>query len=226
VQQPCILKSVKVYTDAAGQRLIELRNSSGTVLQSLLVNIPLDTTIVTLNFSLAPGTAYQLGTNATQNQASFGYDSPRLRRNTLNVAYPYTINNLLSITTSDFGNTRYFYFYDWQVEVPPTVCMSERTPAYVDLLTGIQSISGSSGISLFPNPVAGLIHVRFEKEIISATRICLVDLTGREILHQDYKTIVGGQEVEIQTAPVAAGTYLLQVSNDGSSWTQRVSIMK
>jgi len=226
VQKDCILKSVKVYTDSAGVRLIELRNSLNTVIQSAMVNLPADTSIVMLNFNLVPGTNYQLGTNTAQNMTTFGYASPRLRRNTLNISYPYTLNNLLSITTSDFGSTRYYYFYDWQVEEAPTVCISDRTAAYVDVITGIQNINGNTSIRLFPNPANSSLHVRFEKELVSDTRISLVDLTGREIIHQDYKTILDGQEIQINTSAVAAGTYLVHIENDGASWAHRFSIIK
>jgi|GEM_PF-64326 len=226
VEKPCVLKSVKVYTDTPGLRIIELRNSSNAVLQSLMVNIPIDTSVITLNFNLTPGTDYQLGTNTAQNQSSFGFDAPRLRRNTLNISYPYTINNLVSITSSDFGSTRYYYFYNWQVEELPTVCVSDRTPAFVDLVTGIQNITDNSSFRLFPNPATGLLNILFEKDIFVATRICIVDVTGREILRKDFPSVAGGQAIQINTGSLAAGTYLLQVSNASSSSSQRFSVVK
>ncbi|MBL0341569.1 MAG: CRTAC1 family protein [Bacteroidetes bacterium] len=58
VLAPCILKTVKVYTDTPGDREIQLRDVSGAVIQSLLVNIPLDTSRVTLNFNLVPGFSF------------------------------------------------------------------------------------------------------------------------------------------------------------------------
>ena len=144
----------------------------------------------------------------------------------MNISFPYTINDLVSITTSDFGNNRYYYFYNWQVEEPPMVCLSERTPAFVDLITGIQHITGNSSFRLYPNPATGLLNILFENDQVSETRVCIADVTGREIIRNDYRTVAGGQALQISTGSLAAGTYLLQVSNASSSWTQRFSVVK
>jgi hypothetical protein len=108
VTSACTLNTVKVYTDTPGNRLIELRNSAGTVLQSLMVNVPIDTTVITLNFPLAVGTGYQLGTNTAQNQTLLGTNSPRLMRSNSNVTYPYNVGGLASITGSNQGSTVYY----------------------------------------------------------------------------------------------------------------------
>ena len=91
------LKTVKVYTDTAGDRLIVLTDANNNVLQSLMVNIPLDSSIITLNFAIPAGTGYRLGTDVAQNNILWGNNSPRLRRSQgAAVSYPYLINNLLS----------------------------------------------------------------------------------------------------------------------------------
>jgi hypothetical protein len=140
--QPFNLKSVKVYTDIAGTRIIELRNSGGTVLQSQTVNIPVGESRVTLNFSVPVGTALQLGTNEASNQTSFGYESPRLRRSDSGVNYPYVLSGVLSLNDSPYGTAYYYYFYDWEVDMSVT-CTSPRVPvtALLDSLP-LVSISG------------------------------------------------------------------------------------
>ncbi len=121
------LKSVKVYSDRAGTRIIELRNASGNVLQSQSVNIPTGTSRINLNFEIPAGTNYQLGTNGATNQTNFGYTSPRLRRTSSGVSYPYTIPGVVSLKNSDNGTAYYYYFYDWEVETQLT-CTSPRMP--------------------------------------------------------------------------------------------------
>src|SRR6185436_15122610 len=101
VTTACMLVSVKVYTDTPGNREVQLLNSSGTVINSQLVNIPVDTSRITLNFPLTPGTGYQLTTNDSVNQATLGTITPRLQRSNQNVMYPYQINNIVSITGSN-----------------------------------------------------------------------------------------------------------------------------
>ncbi|MBI1192642.1 MAG: hypothetical protein GC205_05650, partial [Bacteroidetes bacterium] len=122
------LKSVKVYTDQPGNRLIELRNSSGAVLQSATVNIPVGESRVTLNFSVPTGTNLQLGTNSAYNNSNFGYVSPQLRRTSASMAFPYTIADVTRITNTPYGTSYYYYFYDWEVKEQDEICISSRTP--------------------------------------------------------------------------------------------------
>ncbi len=122
------LKSVKVYTDLAGVRLIEWRSSNGTVLADTSVYISAGTSRINLDFNIVPGTNYQLGTNASMNNSSFGYNSPALKRTSSGVNYPFNITDVLSIYNSDNGTTFYYYFYDWEIEYGAASCVSARTP--------------------------------------------------------------------------------------------------
>ncbi len=64
VLDDCTLKSVRVYTDLAGERLIQVKNGGGTVVASATVNVPVTTALpgsstrIDLNFSLAPRNLY------------------------------------------------------------------------------------------------------------------------------------------------------------------------
>jgi hypothetical protein len=139
--QPFTLKSVKVYTDMAGDRTIELRNSNGTVLQSQTVNIPSGTSRVTLNFQIPAGTGLQLGTNESANQTNFGYASPRLRRSDSAVSYPYVLQGMVSLNNSPYGNAYYYYFYDW--EIYTSVSCSSPRAAVTALVDNIPNVSVS-----------------------------------------------------------------------------------
>ena len=100
-----VLKSVKVYASTAGNRTVELRDDNGTVLDSRVVYVPLGESRIDLDFSIAVGTDYQLGTTSGVNQNLF--------RNSAGANYPYNINGLLEITTSSaglLGYPDYYYF--------------------------------------------------------------------------------------------------------------------
>lgn len=116
------LKTVRVYANGAGNRTIELRNSSGTVLQSATVNIPNGTQTVTLNFQVQPGTDYQLGALANSD----------LYRNNSGPSYPYTVAGVASITNSSAGADYYYSFYDWEIETPG--CTTERTAVVAEIM--------------------------------------------------------------------------------------------
>ena len=214
----CMLYSVKVYTDTPGDRLIELRDSNNVLLNSKLVNIVPDTQIVNLSFPLTPGVNYTLGTNSATNQASFGFVSPRLKRNGQGVSYPYTIPGTLSITTSNQGSNYFYYFYDWQVD-GSTSCHSIRIPVTV-FVTGTSGINefASHEFKVYPNPANDKLYIVSSSPMKSLVTLC--DQTGRIIQNQNIE----GNNNIIDVSGTAAGIYHLKVKNDKNESIYKVVI--
>jgi hypothetical protein len=119
--QNFVLASVKVYAQAATSTTVELRNSMNVLLNSVTVSIPSGESRITLNWPVATGTDLRL----TRSGAASLY------RNNSGTAYPYTIPNYLSIKNSSAGSSFYYFFYDWEIQIPPVTCVSSRVPATV-----------------------------------------------------------------------------------------------
>ncbi len=144
------LVSVKVYATTAGNRIIEFRNSAGTVLQSKTVNLPVGESRVYVNFSIPPGNDFRLG---------LGSGSGSLFRNTTGVDYSqpyYDVSKVLEIYGSSGGSNTYYYFYDWEVFVPYQYCESNRVPVQALIGTGAataldQHRCGSGSVTLTAN---------------------------------------------------------------------------
>lgn len=133
VLRPCVLRSILVYSDSVGARIIELRDNSGAVLQADTVNILSGTYTIPLNFQLTPGSNYHLGWKSGSR--------PHLYRNSAGASYPYTLNNLVTVT----GNTasdpaRWYCYYNWLVEEEPKPCSSPRTAVTATINT-VPSVS-------------------------------------------------------------------------------------
>lgn len=58
-----MLRSAKVYSNAAGNRDIQLLDANSNVIQSGTFNIPVGESRVNLNFSVPTGTGFQLHVN-------------------------------------------------------------------------------------------------------------------------------------------------------------------
>ena len=121
---PVVLKSVKVYAGAAGNRIINLRNSSNTVIQTTTVNIPAGESRITLNFNVPVGTGLQLATGTT---------NPNMYRDNSGVSFPYNLAGKISITGTNAGSSLYYYYYDWEIESPS--CSSARTEVTATILS-------------------------------------------------------------------------------------------
>ena len=121
--QPFILKSVKIYStsNSTSSKTITLKNSTGTETYGTITatNVPVGESRVTLNFNVPAGTDLKL--------VAPGYSNLWRDQSTADNIYPFTLTNLLQIKTSTAGTTpgRYYYFYDWEVELPD--CNSARS---------------------------------------------------------------------------------------------------
>ncbi|NVO03248.1 MAG: PKD domain-containing protein, partial [Bacteroidetes bacterium] len=112
---PCTLVSVAVDKQTAGNVLIQLTTSTGTVLQSGTFPIAAGPSRVTLNWPLTAGTGLKL-----VSPGNVGF----WRVNT-GGTFPYTLAGLVSITSCS-STTRYGSYFDWEIKEPD--CISSRTP--------------------------------------------------------------------------------------------------
>ncbi len=120
--KPVILHSVVVYAGSAGNRMIELQNSSGTVIQSKSVSLTQGMNIVELEFDIPVANGLRL----------VGPSSPNLFRNDGGISFPYNIQDLISITHSSASSNPtgyYYFFYMWKVSEYP--CVSSKVPVTV-----------------------------------------------------------------------------------------------
>ncbi len=132
VNTACVLQSVYVYAQSAGNRTFQLSNSGGTVLQSLTVNVPAGGSRVTLNFNLTPGTGYRLGFAAGS--------TINLYRNNAGAVYPYTdAGGFVSITGNNANNAAayYYYVYDWIIQ--SAGCVSQRKTVTAIVSSGLNA---------------------------------------------------------------------------------------
>ncbi|MEO6166059.1 MAG: FG-GAP-like repeat-containing protein [Chitinophagales bacterium] len=213
VTKPCILKSVKVYTDTPGPRLIEWKNHNGSLMQSATIDIPMDSSRIMLNFNLEPGNSYELSTNKEYNFAVLGNYGPRLERSDAGVTYPYLIENLVALTGSPNGNTLYYYFYDWEVEKIPSLCISDRIPVtvYVDLASGVSPVTPASQLQLFPNPSTGMVTITTDAPISGIINLQLVDVTGRLLLSHSENGFDLQQKIQLDLSRFSKGIFFLNI---------------
>ncbi|MEA3444130.1 MAG: T9SS type A sorting domain-containing protein, partial [Bacteroidota bacterium] len=135
---PVTLTSVKVYANSAGNRTILLRNSAGTVLETITVNIPAGEQTINLNFELPVASDLEL----------VGPPVPDLYRNNAGLNYPYDLSGILSVkycSASSNPTGYYYYFYNWQVKEAD--CISPRTKVTATIYNGVPV----PGFSYFQN---------------------------------------------------------------------------
>jgi Zn-dependent metalloprotease len=152
VTQTATLNSVVVYAQAAGNRVIQLRNNIGTPLNTVTVTLAAGANTVTLNFPLPIGNSLRLGLGANS--------TSNLYRSNSGVSYPYNIGGCVSIIGSSAGSTLYYWFYNWKVT--KSDCMSPLVAVTASVLpttqvsiVGPQSVCKDDEIVLDGTPAGG-----------------------------------------------------------------------
>ena len=83
---------------------------------------------------------------------------------------------------------------------------------------GIQDLStGSSAISVFPNPASGILHV---SGLQGDSRVSLCNLLGQEIVTAD----AASQSLQLDVSALPHGMYLLRAQTSKGAFAERVLI--
>lgn len=208
------LVSVKVYANGSGNRIIELRDDVGTVIQDTTINIPNGESRITLNFDLPVENHLQLGTQ---------YNSqPDLYRNSSGPNYPYDIGNLVSITNSSATVEGYYYFfYDWEVQGPP--CVSERASVQgiIELVTS-NNENQLPGLNIYPNPAHSVLNIDCADGCLIKS-IKIFDAAGKLVWEKAVQ-ISGNYHEAISVNSFAKGNYTIGLDTENGYFTERLII--
>lgn len=221
------LKSVKVYTNEPGVRIIQLRDNSNNLLLSRSVDVVNGESRIELDFDIMPGTAYILTTDENNNNTLYGDLSPVLQRSNTGVAYPYTLSDVVSLLDSNYGDEYYYYFYDWEVQLPDTECVSTRTEVEVVVeAVANEDITFVNGFSVLPNPSKGQFSIEFAMTGSHETAYGIYDVTGRMVFNKDIGTMSGTYTDRIDVSALSSGVYYLELVADGETMHRKLVISK
>ncbi len=106
--QDFTLKTVKVFAEERGKRIIKLSDQQGNLIKQEIITIEAGESRIELNMFVPAGEGYQLLLSAGNS----------LLHSNSNVDYPYEIDDVVTIQSSAEPETnfRYFFFYDWEIE--------------------------------------------------------------------------------------------------------------
>ena len=195
-------------------------NSNGEVLDSVIVMIPSGTTVIDLNLQIPVGQDLLLTTDPQFNQMSIGSSGPQLRRSTTGIQFPYEINDVVSIKNSTYDQTRYYYFYDWEVDFKDYSCESERVPvmAVVMPASSVTSPSVQYDWQVYPNPTSGNLNVAVNGDYQEFSVSCR-NSQGAIM----FSNVLTGNKMDLNLGQFPKGIYLIELS--GKSGISRKVIL-
>jgi hypothetical protein len=215
------LVSLEVNTDVSGNRRIIILDAGGEEVYAETFFIEPGNNLLSLDALIPAGVGYRITTEPDINMDQLGHLGPRFTRSSIDVFYPYTDHQLISIEGSENG-PNYYYFYNWEVEQSGEACHSERykVDVKVDFSESVYDPIIAGQISIYPNPAIDFIelHNNSGKE----GRMMLTDLSGKVVLEQRIKDPF----IKLDVGDMKAGVYGLTIMIDHGIYTHLVVIAK
>lgn len=225
----CKLVRTKVFADFAGIRNIELRNSNNEVLQSKMIDIPVGSSVITLDFDLPEANNLVLTTNTQQNVLSFSTISPQLRRSDNGVAYPYVVPDVLTINRSNtpLGTDYYYYFYHWEIDFYAHDCVTPRVPVVAVVDSNIVAVSAPQPRihwQLFPNPAEEVLYIQADQSIGNEGIMVLYNAQGAVLRSTALPPVDGTLRWKFDLNGLPAGIYFVELYSENGSERQKLVV--
>lgn len=86
----------------------------------------------------------------------------------------------------------------------------------------INADEGEITIRLFPNPASGGIYIQFSNSVVSSGTVRIISVDGKELLSKTFSTDEDRNSVQVGTAHLPRGIYLLILFTDGNIITEKI----
>ncbi len=218
------LDSVMISTDFSGKRAIILLDSLGEELDRRTVQLDSGAHWVYLEFDIPTGSEFMLTTDVDTNLAVFGVNSPKLVRSEEFVEYPYTVENIASITGTTAGAQFYYYFYNWQITQAMQVCVGEKRPVLVvvqDTSTAVRFLTESK-FQVYPNPTSDMITIKLSNslDVVEDITYLVRSIDGRIIRSGEWRP---GLQISMQD--LSDGMYNIELVGKGIQGSVRIVVV-
>ncbi|MBQ4821966.1 PKD domain-containing protein [Aquimarina sp. MMG016] len=147
-EEPLMLKKARVSAQGAGNRTLQLLDTSEQVLATKTINIPDGESIIEINLDIPAGNDLRIGFT----------DGANLFRSNQNINYPYQVSNIISIKQSTATSNPqgfYYYLYDWQISTLGECETDQRTAVTVNTIDAPEVPAISLDDDKFEISVAG-----------------------------------------------------------------------
>lgn len=89
------------------------------------------------------------------------------------------------------------------------------------LPTAVEELPALIDLKLWPNPVQDELNITLNSGHTSNVTITVIDLSGRTVLSEDHVVTGGNSTIQLHTATLNDGLYLLRIANNTHSISQR-----
>jgi hypothetical protein len=96
----------------------------------------------------------------------------------------------------------------------------ERTVSVI--VTSLDEIENSGSLSVYPNPSTGRFNISTKETLAGKTEVVMYNVLGAKVYSEEINVV--GNKAEINATGLPTGIYMLQLTNNGKQYTQRVTV--
>jgi len=145
------------------------------------------------------------------------------------IAGPFTSNTRLRFRCDASSNADYVYIDDVNI----SGCLNAASAAPIDGTSTLQHAdkaidlaSSNVDLTLYPNPTSDLLNLSLETESIATLNIIIIDMQGRTVTTEVMQSKQGANTFMLDTSALKEGTYMLYVTSDNFTSTERFVVSR
>ncbi|MBP9186139.1 MAG: DUF5011 domain-containing protein, partial [Bacteroidia bacterium] len=97
-----------------------------------------------------------------------------------------------------------------------------RRRVYVDFKTGLKESTSNQMLAVYPNPSNGVFTINTKENLTGKTEVVMYNILGAKVYNQTIEMV--GNTATLNVQGLSAGVYMLQITNNGKQYTQRISM--
>ncbi|MBP7156117.1 MAG: T9SS type A sorting domain-containing protein, partial [Flavobacteriales bacterium] len=102
----------------------------------------------------------------------------------------------------------------------------ESKPFLTDAATSVEENTLETGLSIYPNPTAGLVNINMDLRSASTVNMTVTSIVGEIVLQQAKGFGAGAQRTTLDLSSLAQGSYIINIVADGMTATRQIAITK
>jgi hypothetical protein len=107
----------------------------------------------------------------------------------------------------------------------PTGMIDNASKSGIDGLADVTDLEQTfKGFGIYPNPASTYAVVEIELEATSDVQMRLIDMSGKELAARNYGALETSSTIQLNTADLNAGVYLVELTVNGQRMTKRLVI--
>jgi hypothetical protein len=80
----------------------------------------------------------------------------------------------------------------------------------------------SDALRVYPNPASQQVYIQLAATAVRGESISVYNTLGQEVLHSQFNA--GKQDAMLDISPLQAGIYLIKITGNGKSWSQKLQV--